>query len=143
MATGFLSDLRFLEHDPGPGHPESPERVRAILAGRAGISERKMFGGLAFLLDGKMCVGVLSDELVVRSGAERYVEALKSAHARPMDFTGRAMTGMVYVSSAGVTRGPALQRWVEMAVGAANEATPSKRRKAAAAPRNVSRRTRT
>lgn len=105
------------------------ERVRAVLASQAGISERKMFGGLAFLLDGKMCVGVLNDELVVRSGAERFAEALKNTHARPMDFTGRAMTGMVYVSSAGVTRGPVLRRWIEMAIDAASAATPSRRRK--------------
>lgn len=108
------------------------ERVRAVLADQPGVSERRMFGGIAFLLDGKMCVGVLNDELVIRSGAERFPEALKSTHARPMDFTGRAMTGMVYVSSAGVTRGPALRRWVEMAIDAANAATPSKQRKATA-----------
>ena len=104
------------------------ERVRAALDGVAGISERKMFGGLAFLVDGKMCVGVLGDELVVRSGRERYDDALKKPNARPMDFTGRAMTGMVYVGPAGVSRGPALQRWVELGVEAAKAATPSKRR---------------
>ncbi|HLB24673.1 MAG TPA: TfoX/Sxy family protein [Dehalococcoidia bacterium] len=103
------------------------ERVRAALAGRKGIAERKMFGGLAFLLDGKMCIGVLNDELVVRAGAERYAAALKSAHARPMDFTGRPMTGMVYVAPAGVTRGPALRRWIEMGLAGADGATPSKR----------------
>lgn len=101
------------------------ERVRAALDGHAGISERKMFGGLAFLLDGKMCVGVLGDELVVRSGAERYAESLKRPHARPMDFTGRSMTGMVYVATAGIARGAALQRWVGLE--AARAATPSKR----------------
>lgn len=105
------------------------ERVRAALDGRAGISERKMFGGLAFLLDGKMCVGVLGDELVVRSGAERYAESLKRPHARPMDFTGRSMTGMVYVAPAGTSRGAALQRWVKLGLEAASAATPSKRRR--------------
>jgi TfoX/Sxy family transcriptional regulator of competence genes len=113
-----------------PYNERLAERVRAVLAERRGISERKMFGGLAFLLDGKMCVGVLHDELVVRSGAGRYADALKRAHARPMDFTGRPMTGMLYVSSLGVTRGPALRRWVEMGLDAASAATPSKRRKA-------------
>ncbi len=105
------------------------DRVRVALAGERRISERKMFGGLAFLLDGKMCVGVLRDELVVRSGAERYTEALRNAHARPMDFTGRAMTGMVYISPAGVSRGPALRRWVEMGLAAARQAAPSRRRR--------------
>ena len=105
------------------------ERVRAALDGRDKISERRMFGGIAFLLDGKMCVGVLGDELVVRSGAERYAESLKRPHARPMDFTGRSMTGMVYVAPAGVSRGASLKRWVELGLHAANAATPSKRRK--------------
>jgi TfoX/Sxy family transcriptional regulator of competence genes len=103
-------------------------RVRVCLNGRAGITERKMFGGLAFLLDGKMTVGVLGDELVVRAGAERYARALASKHARPMDFTGRPMTGMVYVSPAGIARGPALKRWVDMGVAAAEAARPSRRR---------------
>jgi TfoX/Sxy family transcriptional regulator of competence genes len=103
------------------------ERVRAALDGRAGISKRKMFGGLAFLLDGKMCVGVLGDELVVRSGAERYAESLKRPHARPMDFTGRSMTGMLYVAPAGIARGAALRRWVELGLEAADAAPKSKR----------------
>jgi TfoX/Sxy family transcriptional regulator of competence genes len=107
------------------------ERVRAILAGRKGVTERKMFGGLAFLLDGKMCVGVLNDELVVRAGAERNAEALKNGHARPMDFTGRPMTGMVYVSPAGVSRGPSLRRWVEMGIAGAESATPGRRARGA------------
>ena len=103
------------------------ERVRAILAGRKGVGERKMFGGLAFLINGKMCVGVLKDELVVRAGAAQNAAALKKPHTRPMDFTGRPMTGMVYVSPAGVSRGPSLRRWVEMGIAGAESAAPSKR----------------
>jgi hypothetical protein len=75
-----------------------------------------------------MCVGVLNDELVVRSGRDRYGHSLNDKHARPMDFTGRAMTGMLYISSAGVTRGPALKRWVEVGLAGAREAPPSKSR---------------
>ena len=105
------------------------ERVRIILAEHRGISERKMFGGLSFLLDGKMCLGVLGDELVVRSGAERHAEALRKPHAREMDFTGRSMTGMVYVAPAGVTRGPSLKRSVELGLAAANAATPTASRR--------------
>ncbi|MEX2247015.1 MAG: TfoX/Sxy family protein [Dehalococcoidia bacterium] len=104
-------------------------RVREVLAGRKGISERKMFGGIAFLLDGKMCAGVLDGELVVRTGPERYAEAMKKPYARPMDFTGRAMTGMAYVAPAGVARGAALRRWVEMGLAAAASAAPSRRTK--------------
>ncbi|MDE3097763.1 MAG: TfoX/Sxy family protein [Chloroflexota bacterium] len=93
-----------------------------------------MFGGLAFLVDGKMCVGVLKNELVVRVGAERYMDALKRPHARPMDFTGRPSRGMVYVSAAGVTRGAALKRWVDAGVTAAH-AAPARRRPATPAAR--------
>jgi TfoX/Sxy family transcriptional regulator of competence genes len=105
------------------------DRVRAALADQPGISERKMFGGIAFLLDGKMCVGVLNDELVVRSGKERFDATLKEKHTRPMDFTGRVSTGMVYVSSAGVTRGAALQRWVDIGLAGARTAPSSARRR--------------
>ncbi len=118
------------------------ERVRAALAGERGISERKMFGGLAFLVDGKMCVGVLHDELMVRTGRERYAEALRRPHARPMDFTGRATTGMVYAGAPGIARSAALQRWLELALTAAREASASRRRttKRAVAARRPARR---
>jgi TfoX/Sxy family transcriptional regulator of competence genes len=104
------------------------QRVREELSGVKGVSERRMFGGLAFLVDGKMCVGVLNDELVVRVGRDRYERALSRTGARPMDFTGRAMTGMVYVSPNGVTRGAGLKAWVEQGLAGAREATPSRRK---------------
>lgn len=91
------------------------ERIREILAAETGLSERKMFGGLAFMLDGHMCCGIVGDELMLRLGAERADEALGRPHVRAMDFTGKPMTGMVYVASEGV-RGPALRRWVGPAV---------------------------
>jgi TfoX/Sxy family transcriptional regulator of competence genes len=104
------------------------ERVRQLLSGRRGVSERKMFGGIAFLLDGKMCVGVVNDDLMVRSGPDRHVEALHKPHTRPMDFTGRPMTGMVFVEPAGIARGPSLRRWVDLGIAAAEAATPSRSR---------------
>jgi TfoX/Sxy family transcriptional regulator of competence genes len=103
------------------------ERIRAILADERAISERKMFGGIAFLVDGKMCCGVLGDELVVRVGPARHEDALRKPHTRPMDFTGRPMTGMIYVTTAGVSRGPALRHWVEAGLTAARDA-PARRR---------------
>ena len=71
------------------------ERVRAVLAGQPGLAERKMFGGLAFMLAGNMCVGVEQDRLMVRLGQELYEDALSRPHAAPMDFTGRPMKGFV------------------------------------------------
>ena len=92
------------------------ERVRDILAGDPALSERKMFGGLAFMLDGNMCCGIVDDRLMLRLGADLAEQALERTHVHPMDFTGRPMTGMVYVAPEG-TRGEALRRWVEQAAG--------------------------
>lgn len=88
------------------------DRVRAVLAKQRGVIEREMFGGLAFLLEGKMFVGILKRELMVRVGPERYPTALSKPHARPMDFTGKPLTGYVFVSSPGIATARALGAWV-------------------------------
>ena len=72
-------------------------RVRTSLAGQNGLEEKRMFGGLTFMVNGNMCCGVLNDYLVVRVGPDRFADALSRPHARPMDFTGRPLKGMVYV----------------------------------------------
>ena len=89
------------------------DRVRTLLAGSPGIDERKMFGGLAFLDRGHMTCGVLGDELMVRVGEAAYAEALRQPHARPMDFTGRPLRGMIYVAAAGLEGDASLRAWVE------------------------------
>ena len=91
------------------------ERIRTALSGRE-IDEKKMFGGLAFLLGGKMFVGIVKDELMVRVGPERFEEALAMPHVRPMDFTGRPLTGMVYVAPEGLRTRAALAGWVSLGV---------------------------
>ncbi len=91
------------------------ERIRRALGPRARVSERKMFGGLAFLLGGKMFCGIAEDELMVRVGPERYAEALGRPHVRPMDFTGRPMNGYVFVAPAGCSSEKAVAVWVEIA----------------------------
>ena len=90
-------------------------RVRKLLAPRKRLTEKKMFGGLAFLLGGRMCCGILKDDLVVRTGPDRYAAALSRPHARPMDFTGRALRGFVYVRPRGVKSGAALSKWLREA----------------------------
>ena len=92
---------------------ELAERIRRALAGRQGVSEKKMFGGIAFMLRGNMFCGIVRDDLMVRVGLERHEEALAQPHARPMDFTGRPMRGMVYVGPEGCRTDEALKRWVE------------------------------
>ncbi len=91
-------------------------RVRRALAETEGVTERKMFGGLCFMLRGNMCLGVEKDRLMVRVGPARYQEALARPHARPMDFTGKPMRGLVFVEPGGTADGPALQEWVRMGV---------------------------
>jgi TfoX/Sxy family transcriptional regulator of competence genes len=90
-------------------------RVRAALAGRRGVEEKKMFGGLAFLLRGKMFCGVLKGDLVVRVGPERNQEALRQPHTRPLDFTGKSMKGYVYVAPQGYRDRKTLDRWLDWA----------------------------
>jgi TfoX/Sxy family transcriptional regulator of competence genes len=86
-------------------------RVRRALGSRADIDERKMFGGLAFLVGGKMFCGVVDRDLMVRVGPDRYAAALDEPHVRPMDFTGRPMVGYVYVAAAGVRTTAAVAAW--------------------------------
>lgn len=92
------------------------ERIRAILADRADVTERRMFGGLAFMVGDRMAVGVMHDDLMVRLGADATAEALSQPHVRPMDFTGRPAKGMVYVAPAGVDSDAELARWVQASV---------------------------
>ena len=89
------------------------ERVREVLARRRGISEKKMFGGVAFLVNGNMACGIVGSDLMVRVGPEAYGEALRKMGARPMDFTGRPLKGMVYIGVRGYERAASLRAWVE------------------------------
>jgi TfoX/Sxy family transcriptional regulator of competence genes len=89
------------------------QRLREALEEERGIAEKKMFGGLAFLHRGNMLCGVVGEELMVRVGPDGYEEALAEPHARPMDFTGRALKGMVYVGTAGFASDDDLSAWVE------------------------------
>ena len=87
-------------------------RVRALLSEEPGYAERQMFGGLAFMLQGNMCCGVVGDDLMVRVGREAHEGTLTKPYARPMDFTGRPMRGMVYVEAAGLKTKAQLRRWI-------------------------------
>jgi hypothetical protein len=91
-------------------------RMRAILAEQPALIEKKMFGGLAFMLHGHMCCGVVHDELMVRVGPAQYGAALAKPYARELDFTGRPMTGMVLVVPAGLENDEDLAAWVQRGV---------------------------
>ena len=90
-------------------------RVRRALAGRRSVEEKKMFGGVAFMLRGNMCCGVLKENLILRVGPERAARALGSPHARPFDFTGKPMKGIIAVAPAGCRTAAALRKWVGLA----------------------------
>jgi TfoX/Sxy family transcriptional regulator of competence genes len=88
------------------------DRIRKVLARKRGITEKEMFGGLAFLLRGRMFCGITNDALMARIGAERYEKALAKPHVRPMNFTGRPMKGYVFVDAPGLRTQRSLAAWV-------------------------------
>jgi TfoX/Sxy family transcriptional regulator of competence genes len=92
------------------------DRVRKVLAEEVEASERKMFGGLSFMVRGNMCLGIVGDDLVVRVGPGRYDKALTRRDTRPMDFTGKPLKGYVYVGLEGYRSGKALRDWVNQAL---------------------------
>lgn len=100
------------------------DRVREVLKRRRGVTEKKMFGGLSFLVNGHMSCGIVGDDLMVRVGPDAYVGALKKKGVRPMDFTGRAMKGMIYVDRSGYGRSAGLKAWVEQGLSYARSLPP-------------------
>ena len=93
---------------------EVAERIRAAFGKREELVEKKMFGGIAFMLAGHMCVGVVDDVLMARVGPDQYREALTRAHAREMDFTGRSMKGFAFVDPEGFAGEEQLADWIEL-----------------------------
>ncbi len=87
-------------------------RVRAALADRTDVEERKMFGGLSFMVAGQMCCGVLKNDLVVRIEPTEFDTLVAQPHVRPFDLTGRPTQGMVYVDSDALADPEVLRTWV-------------------------------
>jgi TfoX/Sxy family transcriptional regulator of competence genes len=92
------------------------DRVRQALAGVSNVREQQMFGGLAFMVDGNMALGIVRDELMARLGEEGADRALDELHVRPMDFTGRPMRKIVLVEPAGTAGDDQLAGWVARAL---------------------------
>lgn len=93
------------------------ERLRKILGERSDVVEKKMFGGLCFMVADHMCCGIVGDALMARVGSDAYDECLQKEHAKVMDFTGRAMKGMVYVEAEGLSEDSELIVWVTRCLG--------------------------
>ena len=100
------------------------ERTRQILEHTEGVTERKMFGGIAFMLHGNMSCGVLGDELMLRLGPERTKKALKERNTREMDFTGKVIKSMLFVEPSGIRTKASLMKWVGRAIDFAAELPP-------------------
>ena len=91
------------------------ERIRPLML-VLGCQEKKMFGGLGFLLNGNMCVGVWKNSLIARVGPDEYDAALSLPGAKEFDITGRAMRGWVLVENHGLPADDDLQQWVQRAI---------------------------
>ncbi len=105
------------------------ERVRNALARESSVEEKKMMGGLTFMVDGKMCVGVAKDDLMVRLAPEAYEGALEKKGCREMDFTGKPMRGFIFVGPEGLGAEGELEYWLELALEFNKEAKASTKRR--------------
>lgn len=106
--------------------PVLADRIRAELARHVEFTEKKMFGGLSFLVNGNMCCGITGTDLVLRLAPEQVEVALSKPHTRPMDFTGKPMKSMVYVNAEGTSSSAALQHWIRIAAITAKGMPPKK-----------------
>jgi TfoX/Sxy family transcriptional regulator of competence genes len=105
------------------------ERIRGYLSDRNDVVEKKMMGGLTFMVDGKMCVGVVKNDLMVRFDPERQEEIMSKSGARVMDFTGKSMIGFALVETETLREEGGLARWLDIALSYNRIAKPSKKRR--------------
>jgi TfoX/Sxy family transcriptional regulator of competence genes len=100
------------------------DRIRASLQRGGEFVEKKMFGGVAFMVNGHMCCGIVKTDLMLRLTPETAKAALCEPHTRPMDFTGRPIKSMIYVDQAGIDSEVSLEKWVVAAVVVARSRPP-------------------
>jgi TfoX/Sxy family transcriptional regulator of competence genes len=87
-------------------------RVRTILEKIEGLSEKKMFGGLCFLVKGHMALGLVNEDLMIRVRPDSYEKTLSQPHVRKMDFTGKPLKGFLYIDAKGTESEKDLRKWV-------------------------------
>ncbi len=100
------------------------ERIRTKLKGTKGLTEKKMFGGVGFMVNGNMACGVNKQDMVVRLSDDESEAALKKAHVRPFDMTGRPMKGWIVVEPQGLATEKALQTWIDRSLAFAKSLPP-------------------
>lgn len=88
------------------------ERVNEVMGERPDLTVKKMFGGLCYLINGNMALGITGEDLMIRVGKENYEAALAEPHSREMDFTGKALKGFIYVGPGGHEEDKVLNHWV-------------------------------
>jgi hypothetical protein len=112
-----------------PFDEQLANRLRQAFGARDDITERKMFGGLAFLYCGRMCCGIVGRDLMVRVPEDEIAAVMRGRHVRPMDFTGKPLRGFAYVSPPGFRRAADLRKWLSMGerVARAMPEKPAKR----------------
>lgn len=101
-------------------------RIRKALGARKGLVAKQMFGGIAFLLNGNMCVGIHKDELIVRLDPDETDAALGKSHTRLFDLSGRPMKGWILVAAKGIATDAQLQRWITIAAKYAGTLPPKR-----------------
>ena len=100
------------------------ERIRPILRRRKGFSEKRMFGGVCFMINGNMCAGTWKGALIVRLARENHEATLAEPHTKPADMAGRVMKGWALVKPAGISTEDDLKNWVRRAVKFAGTLPP-------------------
>ncbi len=100
------------------------QRIRPLMKRRKGYSEQKMFGGVAFMINGNMCVGPWKGSLVVRLDKEKHDQTQSEPHVKPMDITGRVMKGWALIEPAGIESDDDLKAWIERGVKFARSLPP-------------------
>jgi TfoX/Sxy family transcriptional regulator of competence genes len=108
---------------------ELADRVRAAFRGIRRLEEKRMMGGLTFMVNGKMCVGVLKDDLMCRIDPAIHEKAVQRKGAREMDFTGKPMKGFVFVGYSGTRNKKDLKYWLDLSLAFNKTAKPSKKKK--------------
>lgn len=105
------------------------DRIRELLVDQKNVEEKKMFGGVCFMVNDKMCIGVNENEIMCRIDPELYESALEKKGAREMTFTGKPMKGYVFVDNEGSKSKKDLQMWVDMCLDFNSKAKASKKKK--------------
>ena len=103
---------------------ELVERIRPLMIRRKGYSEKQMFGGTCFMINGNMCVGPWKGSLIVRLDREKHEQTQSEPHVKPMDITGKVMKGWARIEPAGIASDDDLKTWVGRAVRFARSLTP-------------------